>query len=117
MCLPFYLSYERRKVKNMNKRRKRKSDVKSNIIKRQADEIKALKKKINELNISSKEKDELIHAVEPLQKELIDTIENVREKGEEYDKLIEDVKVMRKVFDKEIFMGRWNIIRFLMKLK
>ena len=99
----------------MSKRRKRKTDVKSNIIKRQSDEIKALKAKINELDISSKEKDELIHAVEPLQKKLIDAIEIVRSKGEEYDKLIEDVKAMRKIFDKEVFKGRWNIIKFLLK--
>lgn len=101
----------------MGKRNKRKTDVRSNIIKRQADEIKALKEQINKLNISAKEKDELIHAVEPLQKELIDTIESVRKKGEEYDRLIEDVKAMRKIFDKEVFKGKWNIIKFLMKLK
>lgn len=101
----------------MSKRNKRKTDVRSNIIKRQADEIKALKEQINKLNISAKEKDELIHAVEPLQKELIDTIESVRKKGEEYDRLIKDVKAMRKIFDKEVFKGKWNIIKFFMKLK
>lgn len=101
-------------VKNMNGKKKTKNRS-GEIIKRQAEEIESLKKQVSELKQKCKQKDELIASVEPMRNELKDIISNVRKKSEEYDKLISDVRTMRKVFDKEVFKGRWWIIKRLLK--
>lgn len=113
MCLPFLC---KKGVKNMGKRKnKRKHGVRASIIKRQSDEIKSLKEKIKELNATIAEKDKLIQSVEPLRQELKNNIEGVREKRKECDAIMEDLKLMRKAFNKEVFKGRWNIVKFLIK--
>lgn len=99
-----------------NKRSKTKSDVKNRIIKRQADEIDSLKSQIEKLNIDNANKDELIHSVDHLREEFEDVIDNLKAKETEYDKLIADLRLMRKAFDREVFANRWWIVKRLMKI-
>lgn len=99
----------------MKSRKKKYGAVKRSIIKSQADEIRKLKDKIAELEEENKKKDDIITSVEPLSDMLQKEIDEVRGKKKEYDKLISDLKKMRNVFNQEVFKGRWNIIKFLMK--
>ena len=98
-----------------NNRSKRHDDVKNKIIKRQADEIDSLKSQIEKLNIDNANKDELIHSVDHLREEFEDVIDNLKSKEAEYDKLIADLRLMRKAFDREVFANRWWIVKRLIK--
>ena len=101
--------------KNFKKKRRKKSDLRGQIIKRQIDKIDSLKNDISKLKIDCEEKDKIINSVNSLRDDLIETIETLKAKGEEYDKLISDLKEMRKIMNQEVFKGRWKIIKWLLK--
>ena len=96
-------------------KRNRKSNIKSRIIERQTREIESLKKIISELEIDCDEKDELINSVDSLRVEMEQCVEDLKSKGEVYDKLVGELTEMKKIMNEEVFKGRWNIIRFLLK--
>lgn len=100
---------------NAGKKRNRKSDVKSRIIERQTNEIESLKNKISELEIDCQDKDEIINSIDSLRIELDETVQSLKKKGEVYDRIIGELKEMKKIMNKEVFKGRWNIIRLLLK--
>lgn len=97
------------------KKRRNKSRIKSNIIKRQVIEIKELKKLIDNLNITCEQKDEIIGSIDGLRQDLIDVITDINDKREQYDALINELIEMKKIINQEVFKGRWKIIRFLLK--
>lgn len=99
-----------------NKRGRTKSDTKNKIIKRQSDEIESLRSQIEKLNIDNANKDELIYSIDHLREEFEDIIDNLKSKEAEYDKLIADLRLMRKAFDREVFANRWWIVKRLMKV-
>ena len=89
--------------------------MKSRIIKRQIDEIDSLKKKIADLEIDCKEKDEIIKSIDALRVDFKETIDDIKRKGEAYDRLIDELTEMKKVMNEEVFKGRWNLVRLLIK--
>lgn len=99
----------------MNTKKNRKSNMKSRIIKRQIDEIDSLKKKIADLEIDCKEKDEIIKSIDTLRIDFKETIDDIKRKGEAYDKLIDELTEMKKVMNEEVFKGRWSLVRLLIK--
>lgn len=102
----------------MNKKyvkKKQKNDLKNQIIKRQINEIDNFKRTIYELEISCREKDEIINSINVLRDDLLSTIDDLKAKGEKYDKLIAELKEMKKVMNQTVFKGRWKIIRLLLK--
>ena len=42
-------------------------------------------------------------------------VEDIKSKCEVYDKLVGELTEMKKIMNEEVFKGRWNIIRFLLK--
>ena len=94
---------------------KKKNDVKSIVIKRQITEIENLRDAILKLEIEQKQRDELISMVEVFYDELFDIIESLKEKGNEYNDLIDELNNMKKVMNQTVFKGRWKLIRFLLK--
>lgn len=96
----------------MKKSRKR-SDARDRVIKRQWDEIALLKSKIDELDNSCQQKDELLRSVEYLKEEFDDVVNELREKRDEYDALIDELRLMRKAFNREVFKNRWWIVKRL----
>ena len=96
-------------------KRNRKSNIKSRIIERQAHEIESLKKRISELEIDCDEKDELINSVDSLRIEMEQIVEDLKSKGEVYDKLVEELTEMKKIMNEEVFKNKWWLIRFLLK--
>lgn len=100
---------------NASKKRNRKSDVKSRIIERQTSEIESLKNKISELEIDCQDKDEIINSIDSLRMELDETVQGIKAKGEVYDRLIGELKEMKKIMNEEVFKNRWSLIRLLLK--
>ena len=100
---------------NASKKRNRKSDVKSRIIERQTNEIESLKNKISELEIDCQDKDEIINSIDSLRMELDEAVQGIKAKGEVYDRLIGELKEMKKIMNEEVFKNRWSLIRLLLK--
>lgn len=96
-------------------KRNRKSNIKSRIIERQTHEIESLKKRISELEIDCDDKDELINSVDSLRIEMEQIVEDLKSKGEVYDKLVEELTEMKKIMNEEVFKNKWWLIRFLLK--
>lgn len=94
---------------------KRRLDFQKNLIARQSEQIESLKSQIDDLNIKLKEKDETINSVEYLREELKQNIEEIKKQKVEYKALIEEIKKMKEILNVEIYRGRWNIIKFLIK--
>lgn len=103
----------------MNTRNKRKKinrrDMKSKIIDRQTTEIENLKGTISDLEIDCEQKDALIHSIDSLRNEMLEVVDELKSKGDEYDKLMDDLIQMRNVMNHDVFNGRWKIIKWLLK--
>ena len=94
---------------------RRSVDRKSRIINRQAEEIDRLKKKISELEIGMDKKDELFESVDYLVKAMENTSIEIQGKKKEYDRLIDELRQMRKIMDEEVYKKKWWIIKFLIR--
>ena len=44
-----------------------------------------------------------------------DVVESMKSKVELYDRLIGELTEMKKIMNKEVFKGRWNLVRLLLK--
>lgn len=99
----------------MKKRKRKYGRIKSGIIQHQADEIKSLKAQIDKLNIGCKEKDELINSVEHFQQEFTQILEELRDKKQEYEKILKEIKAMRDALNREVFKGKWSIVKWLIR--
>lgn len=96
-------------------RKKKKSDLINHIILKQVDEINELQKKISNLEINCAEKDEIVNSIDSLNSDLFNIVNELKQKSEEYDSLISDLKEMKKTINQTVFKGRWNLIRLLIK--
>lgn len=97
------------------KMKARKKDIKSEIIKRQSDEIESLKKSIEDLNITCEQKDELIGSIDGLRNDLIEVLKDLDDKRDKYDTLISELMEMKNIINEEVFHKKWWLIRFLLK--
>lgn len=94
---------------------KKKNDRKSRIISRQVDEIGKLKQKISDLEISCNEKDDIIGSIDALLSDMRDTVDGIKKKSEEYDKLVNELKTMKLIMNEEVFKGKWWLVKLLIK--
>lgn len=97
------------------KMKARKKDIKSEIIKRQSDEIESLKKSIEDLNMTCEQKNAIINAIDGFRNDLIEVLQDLDDKRNRYGELINELTEMKRVMNKEVFKGRWNLVRFLLK--
>ena len=93
----------------------KRNNIKSDIIKKQSCEIDRLRKKIESLDEACEQKDMLISAIDDMRDEFVGVLQDLKDKRNEYDKLVNELILMKKVMNKEVFKGKWNIIRFLLK--
>lgn len=100
---------------NVSRKKNRKSNVKSRIIERQTREIESLKKKVVALEIDCKDKDEIIDSIDSLRIDLKEAVDDIKRKGDAYDKLIDELTEMKKIMNKEVFNGKWNLVRLLLR--
>lgn len=88
---------------------------KNKVIKQQLDEIDRLQKLVSKLEISCEEKDTIVHSIDFLRKNLIETINDAKAKSREFDRLMRELIEMKQVMNQTVFKGRWKLIRLLMK--
>ncbi len=97
--------------KNLKKR----LELQQKIISRQSEQIDDLKNQIEELKSTIEEKDKLIKSVEPLRNELTDIFNEVKHKKDQYGKLVQELRDMKKIMNQEVYKGKWWLIRLLIK--
>lgn len=103
-------------VKKMNEKRYQKNlEFQKNIISRQSDKIESLKSEIEDLKLKCEEKDELIKSVDFLRSELIKDTDEIKKHKKEYEKLINELRKMKDVLNKEVYNGKWNLVKFFIK--
>jgi chromosome segregation ATPase len=78
-------------------------------------EIERLNQEIEKLNQKLKDKDEIIHSIEPLRREMEDNIKEHRIRKNEYKDLIEELKLMKEIYNQEVYQGRWKLVKPLIK--
>lgn len=97
------------------KKYKKRLDFQQNIISRQSIQIESLQSQNEKLKLELQEKDNLINSVSPLKDELTQNIDDVKKYKKEYKKLIQELRKMKEAMNKEVFKGRWWIIKLLLK--
>lgn len=102
------------KKNNKNKYEKRLA-FQQKMITRQSEQIEKLKSENERLNNKLIEKDELINAIEPMRKEMADNLKEQKRLKKEYKTLIQELKDMKKIVNKEVYRNRWWLIRWLLK--
>lgn len=85
------------------------------MIEKQSEQIQSLNSQIEKLKLELEEKDELINSVADLKNELTQNIADIKEYKKEYGKLIEELRKMKEIMNREVYHGRWRLIRLLMK--
>lgn len=94
---------------------KKRLDFQQNIISRQSKQIEDLKEQNEKLKLELQKKDELINSVAPLKDELSQNVADVKKYKEKYNELIQEVRKMKKIMNKEVFKNRWWLIKLLLK--
>ena len=77
--------------------------------------ISKLLKENEELKLELNEKDEIINSVTPLRNELIENVNEVKKDKKEFQKLILEMKKMKSIINKDVYKGRWWLIKLLLK--
>ena len=101
--------------KYFRKNKKKVFDFKNQIIKKQINEIDDLKATISELEIGCADRDRIINSIDDIRNDLFEVVGELRNKSEEYDKLIADVKKMRDAMNQLVFNGKWKLIRLFLR--
>lgn len=94
---------------------KKEQDIKSKIIQKQVDEIKSLEEEVANLKAMCEEKDKVINSVSLLHNELQSLIDEAKSKMTEYDNGVAEIKKMKRIFDDELYNGKWNLVKLLIK--
>lgn len=94
---------------------KKKIELQQKIISKQLEYIESLNLQIEKLKTECDLKDEIINSVDFLRKELKQNVAEIKKYKEEYVELIEELRKMKDIVDKEVYKGRWKLIRFLIK--
>ena len=103
-------------VQIMNEKRyKKKLEFQEKIILRQSGQIEDLKFQIEKLKLEIKEKNELLESVDYMRKELLDNINEIKQKKNEYKKLIEELKTMKNIINENVYKNKWRLVKFLLK--
>lgn len=97
------------------KKYKKRLDFQQKIIARQSSQIDDLKSEIEKLNNKLIEKDEIISSIEPMRKEMTETLNEVKQQKNEYKTLIQELKTMKNIVDEEVFRKRWWLIKFFLR--
>lgn len=95
---------------------KKRLDFQQKMISRQSEQIEDLKLQIEKQKLELEEKDEIINSVAHLREELSQNVAESKKYKEKYERLVDEVKLMKDILDREIFNNRWWLVRLLAKL-
>ena len=88
---------------------KKRLDFQQKLISKQSQRIKDLESELEEKN-------KIIDSTSDLRNELKQNVAESKKYKDEYKKLVDDLKLQRDIFDKEVFNKRWWLIRLIVKL-
>ena len=94
---------------------KKKIEFQQKIISRQLEHIEELKVQNEKLNMRLKEKDEIINSITLLRNELIKNISDVKKYKAKYKELIDELRKMKEILNREVYKNKWKLIKFLLK--
>lgn len=94
---------------------KKRLDFQQKIISRQSEQIEYLKLENDKLKQKLKEKDDTIASVEPMIKEMTESSKEHKRLNNEYKKLVQELRQMKKILNKEAFKNRWWLVKLLIK--
>jgi DNA repair exonuclease SbcCD ATPase subunit len=100
---------------NYKKRSKDKKSFKDKIIKRQINEIESLKETISNLELDSKQKEDLMRSIEIAYSDLLEAVNELKRQRDKYEKLTKELVDMKNTMNIVVFKGKWKLIRWLMK--
>lgn len=104
-----------KEMKEKNNKYEKRFRFQQKMISRQSEQIDTLKSKIEKLENELIEKDKVISSIEPMRKEMAENLKEQKRLKKEYKKLIQELKTMKGIVDKELYKGRWWLIRLLLK--
>ena len=94
---------------------KKRLDFQQRMISNKSEEIELLKLENEKLKQQIKEKDELISSIEPMRKEMEESVKEHKKLKEQYQSLIQELRLMKNAMNKEVFKNRWWLIKLLIK--
>lgn len=94
---------------------KKRLDFQQKVISKKSEEIESLKLENERLRLELQEKYEIISAIEPMRKEMSDGINEHRRLKAEYQSLVQELRQMKKILNKEAFNGKWWMVKLLLK--
>lgn len=97
--------------KNIRKR----LDFQQKLISKKSEEIESLKLENEKLKQKLKEKNEAMTSVESMREEMAESLKEHKRLKNEYTKLIQELRQMKKIMNKEVYKNRWWLIKFLIK--
>lgn len=97
------------------KKYNKKIENQEKMISRQSEQIELLNAQIAKLKLEIEEKDNMINSIAYLKDELIQKNKDIDKYKEQFKKLIEELRQMKKIINLEVYKGRWNLIKFLIR--
>lgn len=94
---------------------KKRLEFQQKMISRQSEQIETLKSEVEKLNNELIEKDKIINSVEPMRKEMTENLNEQKRLKEQYKTLIQELKDMKKILNKEVYKNRWWLFKWLLK--
>lgn len=94
---------------------KRKYEFQQKLISRQSEQIEELKFEVENLNNECRKKDEIINSVSSLKEELTCNVNDIKKYKKEYKELIDELRKMKEIMNKEVYKGKWNLIKLFVK--
>lgn len=97
------------------KKYKNKIESQNKIISKQSERIEFQNEQIAKLKLEIEEKDNIINSVASLKNELIQNNKDISEYKEEYKKLINELRQMKEILNREVYNGRWWLVKLLIR--
>ena len=99
----------------IEKNYKRKYEFQKKMNLRQSEMIEKLKARVEELELMCKEKDDEINSIDSLRVELTKNVNETKKYKKEYEELIKELREMKNTINKEVYNGKWSLVKFLIK--
>lgn len=78
-------------------------DLHSRTLARQYETIEKLNKKVEELEIDNKAKDEIISAIDQLRENMVEIVEDLKTKSRKYDELLDKMYQIKSKLEEYVF--------------
>ena len=94
---------------------KRKLEIQQKKISHQSKQIESLESQVQKLKLEIEEKNRIIGSITPLREELIQNVAESKKYKDQSKNLVDELRKMKEVVNREVYKGRWRLIKFLIK--